>query len=257
MRKLTEIKYLESIAAEIIVRALGEVATPCEVVNKFIRMKVRCATTDAANSNLRTEWIFWTVLMHWLCLHVLCHVHKIATAHKRSTAPVDLIITFAMRYSLALHLTGAMNEYRTSIVHVLTRTLKIVRGRCPAERDAFRNVVIKRYKYAKREEGQGWSYGAEYLTPRQLAKLRQCRGLRSVGYAHTFLQKIIGKLSWDVLWALCLHAPTTYNRTKWTGTLEALGDQCLVDLCYGLGKKTAFRHFLWRRQLGRPARCIG
>ena len=142
--KINPFRQLETTEAEILYRTLTETCSLSEAADKF-KARLRCATTDLGSSNLRTEWFFRVSRPTWWMLHIPCHVHRCATCHGRVFRPIELVVTYAIRWSLSLSVAGSMKNFRASLVDMLVGRMVILRGRCSPEAEACRNACLDMY----------------------------------------------------------------------------------------------------------------
>lgn len=205
---------------------------------KFAR-RLRCAVTDGAAVNFRTERHIVKSRPGWFHLHLTCNLHRLSSIHTKTFDLVSFSISGMIAVAKSLDDAGLMGRFRVSVMAVVKQNFRFCSGGLTEEAMAYRKLVLDVFV------GRGAMSGAARIVIARLAggdwRERNVFWFRSDG--DTSREQALDMIETDLMPLLFGHAPTTFPRSRWTGMDNALKDVGLGCCIHGLMQE-AFTHFL-------------
>ena len=211
------------------------------------RFRARVVCSDRYAAQLAAERGIATARKEWSFLHTACEIHMSTAAQAQALHLMDDSISGMIRTAVSLKLGGWMRAFRHCLVQEVLDTLDVQQGQASLEAKAFRMAAATIFGGA----------GVRRRVLQTVLSFLPNGDWRRRDVVQVFVdpsavwtkQGVAKQVAKGVCWALAGRHFQIFNRKRWTGCDEAIGQLGLLEACHGLLSRTYCR-FL--RQQGCP-----
>ena len=117
-------------------------------------LKVRCVTTDSANTNFAVERRMCESRgCAWRSLHLPCNVHKVSTCYSRTLGFIDGDISAWLNLSLSLSSNAALRTFRRALGQIIAERLVVRVGVPPVHYRQHQQAALDLFLSGPEHEG--------------------------------------------------------------------------------------------------------
>lgn len=232
---LSTVQFLSSTAAPVLKAAL-RAASCVPVASREFEMKVRAATSDkyAANALAERE-VMAERGTAWLGLRSDCDIHCVAGSQTKSLDLFGDFVSLMVNLALSLRLVGNMRRFRACLKAVVRKRLQLLPGDPPATAAIYREHILNLFCSQGPRAADRWMHLCTWFNGdwQNLHKIEHyCSG--PVPTDEGARNALVANVVRAATSALAHRAPSTFPRSRWTGSELATDDLGLMLSVHGL-----------------------